>query len=41
MPLFDTFNDYEVRTGTFKDVVSAGIGEFSEYAAAAGKLDPS
>ena len=36
--LLDTRNDYEIRMGTFRGAVSAGIGHFRDFPAAAGRL---
>ena len=38
--LLDTRNHYEVRMGTFKGAVPAGIDQFRDFPAAVDKLDP-
>jgi len=39
--LLDTRNDYEIRMGTFKGAIPAGIDHFREFPAAVGKLPAS
>jgi len=41
LTLLDTRNDYEIKVGTFKNAIAAGIGHFREFPAAVEKLDPS
>jgi len=38
--LLDTRNDYEVKLGTFKNAVPAGIGHFRDFPAAVRRLPP-
>lgn len=40
LTLLDTRNDYEVRMGTFRGAIPAGIDHFREFPAAVGRLPP-